>query len=118
MLTSSGGSTPEELEQLFEDTLVMRDGVALASLFEAGSTLAAGNERPVHGDQESARRALAFWNDERPYLADPRTVLVTRDLGLIVGEHGVNVVRRDRDGAWRYAIVWQSANDSLERKTP
>ncbi len=118
MFTGSGGRTPEELEQLFEDTLVMRDGVALAALFEAGSTLAAGNERPVHGDQESARKDLAFWNDEHPYLADPRQVLVTRDLGLIVGEHGVNVVRRDRDGAWRYAIVWQSANESLERTTP
>ncbi len=34
---SGGVQTPEELDTLFEDTLVLRDGQALAALFEDGA---------------------------------------------------------------------------------
>jgi hypothetical protein len=114
MPRQSGARTPEELETLLEDALLLRDRVAVAALFEAGSTLAAGNSRLARSGEESAMRALALWDVERPYLADPRQVVLTRDLALIVGERGANVVRRDREGLWHFAIVWQPASDETE----
>jgi hypothetical protein len=46
-----------------------------------------------------------MWQRNRTYLADPRLVLQARNTGLVVTTRGVNVVRRGRDGAWRYAIA-------------
>jgi hypothetical protein len=110
----SGARTPEELETLLEDALMTRDRVGLAALFETGSTLAAGTDWLARGGEESARRALALWDAGRPYLADPQHVVVARDLALVVGERGANVVRRDREGVWRFAIVWQLAGGETE----
>jgi hypothetical protein len=99
--------TPEELETLFEDSLLLRDRQVLAELFEDGAVLVVGEERPVRGE-EIAPLALAMWDGEQTYVADPKRVLQARDLALIVSERGINVVRRGRDGFWRYAIVHQS----------
>jgi hypothetical protein len=44
---TAGGQTPEELEPLLEDTLLIRDAAALAPLFEDASVLVAG-----HGPQQ------------------------------------------------------------------
>jgi hypothetical protein len=110
-----GARTPEELETLFEDALVLRDHQAVAELFEDGAVLSAGNERPGRGGKEIARLALATWEGDRTYVADPRRVMQVRDLALIVVEQGINVARRDRDGGWRYVIVLRSVEDG-ERK--
>ena len=112
---TSGARTPEELETLFEDALVLRDHQAVAELFEDGAVLSAGNERPGRGGKEIARLALATWEGDRTYVADPRRVMQVRDLALIVVEQGINVARRDRDGGWRYVIVLRSVEDG-ERK--
>ena len=111
---SAGARMPEELETLFEDALVVRDCAALAELFETGGVLVAGDGRPARGGEEIARLALATWAGDRPYVADPRRVLQARDIALIVTERGINVLRRGRDGAWRYAIVVQSVADDAE----
>ena len=115
VVMSGGARTPEELETPFEDALVIRDRQAVAELFEEGAVLIAGDERPGRGGEAIARLALATWEGEHTYVADPRRVMQARDLALIVVEQGINVARRGRDGAWRYAIVLRSVEDG-ERK--
>jgi hypothetical protein len=102
-----GARTPEELETLLEDALVLRDPRALAALCETGAIFVAGEERPIHGGEAIGRMAVATWNGDRLYLADPRCVLVARDIALVVGDHGINVAHRGSDGAWRYVILLQ-----------
>jgi len=109
-VAGTGAATPEELETLFEDALVIRDRASLAALFEEGAMLVAGDRRPARGE-EIARLALATWDGDHTYVADPRRVLMARDIALIVAERGANVMRRCHDGAWRYAIVLQAAGD-------
>lgn len=46
-IESAGARTPEELETLLEDALVIRDGEALAALFGSGAALVTGGERPA-----------------------------------------------------------------------
>jgi hypothetical protein len=101
---SGEARTPEELETLLEDWLVLRDSHAVAGLFEEGAVLAAGDERPARGGEEIARSALATWTGGHTYVADPRQVLQARDLALIVSEGAIHVARRRDDGSWRYAI--------------
>lgn len=108
-----GARTPEELEVLFEDALVIGDGAALSGLFETGATLAVGDERPARGD-EIPRLALERWHGERTYVADPRRVIVARDVALVVAERGVNVARRGADGCWRYVIVCADETERSE----
>lgn len=102
-----GARTPEELETLFEDALMLGDRAAVAALFVGPAVLALNDESAARGG-EIGRLALARWGGGHAYVADARLVLVARDIALIVGERGVNVARRDRDGDWKYAIVRQS----------
>jgi hypothetical protein len=107
-----GARTPEELETLLEDAFLVRDGEALAELFEDGALFMAGDRpREARGGYEIARMASEMWQRNRTYLADPRQVLQARNTALIVTDRGVNVVRRGPDGAWRYAIALLSRND-------
>jgi Domain of unknown function (DUF4440) len=108
-----GARTPEELETLFEDAFVIRDREALAELFEDGAVLVADHGgREARGGDEIARWAGEMWAHDRTYLADPRRVLQARDTGLVLTRHGINVVRRRSDGAWRYAIALLSRDDA------
>ncbi len=111
MHARSGARTPEELEILLEDALMVRNLVALATLFDVDSALAAKGEHPSRGGVEAARRALVLWDAEHSYLAITHPVLATRDVALVLGEHGVNVMRRDRDGGWHYAIIWHVGDE-------
>ncbi len=101
-----GARTPEELETLLEDAFVIRDREALAQLFEDGAVLVADHEgREARGGDEIARLAREMWAHDHTYLADPRRVLQARTTGLVLTRHGINVVCRGTDGAWRYAIA-------------
>lgn len=102
--------TPEELETLLEDSLVLHDAPALAELFAPGAVLAV-DEAQAARSEAIPEAALAQWGNGRAYVADPRRVLAARDIALIVTERGVNVARRGSDGSWRYAIVRQSVDD-------
>jgi hypothetical protein len=107
-----GARTPEELETLLEDAFVMRSAKALAQLFEDGAVLVADRGgREARGGDEIARLAREMWERERTYLADPRRVLQARTTGLVLTRHGINVVRRGTDGAWRYAIALLSRDE-------
>jgi len=113
---STGARTPEELETLFEDALVMRDREAVAELFEAGAVLLAGDGPPTCGGKEIAGLSLAMSDGDRAYVADPQYVIQARDIALIVAEQGINVARRGRDGDWRYVIVRLSIEDETARR--
>jgi glucose/arabinose dehydrogenase len=102
-----GARTPEELEVLLEDTLLLRDQRLLAALFEDGAVFVAEGERSARGGKAMARLALATWQGGHSYVAKPQRVIQARDIALIVAEQGLNVVRRSSDGIWRYAIICQ-----------
>jgi len=114
-----GGSTPEELETLFEDAFVVRDREALSGLFEDGAVLAARHTDGVaRGSEAIARFATATWEREGTYVAVPYRILQARDTALVVARWGINVVRRGSDGSWRYAISlldMPAANPEEER---
>ena len=111
---TSGARTPEELETLFEDALLVRDHQVLTALFESGATLVMSSAEPVRGGEAIARAALASRNGIGAYVADPRRVLLARNSALVVTDRGVNVMHRGDDGAWRYAIVVQTVLDGSE----
>lgn len=112
---SDSAQTPEELETLFEDSLLLRDGPALSRLFDGGATLVAPDAGTARGGAEIARLALATWHDSATYVADPHWVVQAHDLALIVAGPAINVARRGHDGIWRYAIVF--VDERKERKT-
>jgi len=87
-----GARTPEELEQLLEDALVVRDPAALSALFEDGAVLLRSG---APGE---------LWARDLTYVAEPRRVVQARATALVVAEHGVSVARRNAGGTWRYAI--------------
>lgn len=104
-MIKSGARTPEELETLLEDAFIVRDITALGLLFDDGAVLDAGRGvREVRGREEIEHVAAALWALDRTYLAEPTRVLQTGDTALSLGR-GINVVRRDRDGTWRFAIA-------------
>jgi hypothetical protein len=99
--------TPEELEVLLEDALLLRDQRLLAALFEDGAVLVAEGERSARGGKAMARLALATWQGSHSYVAKPQCVIQARDLALVIAEQGLNVMRRSSDGIWHYAIIHQ-----------
>ena len=111
-----GAQTPEELETLLEDALVVGDSDMLAGLFESGATLVMGGAKPVRGGEAIARAAFAAQNGIGVYVADPRHVLLARNCALVVTDQGVNVMHRGADGAWRYAIVLHAVEESNGRE--
>jgi ketosteroid isomerase-like protein len=113
----AGARTPEELETLFEDACVLRDRKALIQLFGDGAVLAAWGPE-VRGAEEIARSAAAMWERGYTYLAEPQRVLQARNTALVVAERGINVVRRETDGSWRYAISLLDIGQTSGRQKP
>ena len=90
---------------MLEDAFVTRDGEALGDLFEEGALLvAAGRRQQARGGQAIVQYAGAMWRADRTYIAEPRRILQAGETALVVAERAINVVRRGRDGAWRYTI--------------
>jgi ketosteroid isomerase-like protein len=99
-----GARTPEELETLLEDAVVIRDHEALSRLFEADAVLVGGDGRRAQGAEEIALCVKAMWDGNGTFVADPRHVLQSRDTALVVARESVSVMRRGSDGGWRFAI--------------
>ena len=102
---AAGARTPEELDTLFEDALLVRDGATLAALFTDDAAFVAGDGPPARGGEAITGLALALWGGGPSYVADPRRVVAARDFALIVAERAISVVRRGCDGTWRYVIA-------------
>lgn len=102
---ATGARTPEELETLLEDALLVRDEAMLAALFAEGAVLVTDGGSPIRGGEAIARLALGLWSGDRAYVADPQRVMQARDLALIVAKRTISVARRGRDGPWRYMIT-------------
>ena len=105
-----GAQTPEELEMLFEDSLLLRDPKSLIALFADGAALVIDGQEAVRG-KDIARLALATWNGDQAYVGHPHHVIQARNMALIISEQGINVVRRNRHGSWQYIIVCQRRLD-------
>ena len=100
----SGGRTPEELETLLEDAVLMADADAAARLFEPyGLLFVEGTACELRG-REGIRRAAAGWLFRHGSLGTARRVLQAGDTALLLGADVVNVVRRREDGSWKYVI--------------
>jgi ketosteroid isomerase-like protein len=112
-----GARTPEELETLFEDAFLAKDRDALGELFAEEAVLVAGSG-PHHarGAEEIVQLAQALWQSGRTYLADPQRVLQARNTALVLAHHGISVVQRGSDGAWRFAISLLSFNDTTTKE--
>lgn len=109
--------TPEELDALFEDAFVLRDARALAPLFEARALLvAAGITGEVRGSEQIALSASSLWSRDFTYVADPRRVVQTHDIALVLATQATSVVRRGADGAWRYAISLLAINQRTKEE--
>lgn len=109
--------TPEELEMLFEDALVVRDRHAIGELFEDGAVIAVDETATqARGTDQIARLAIEIWGREPTYVADPQRVLQARDTALVVAQRAINVVRRDPGGTWRYAISLLTFEDNTTQE--
>ena len=82
-------SSPEELETLLEDAVLLGDEMAVAALFDKGVMLITG---PRIIGPERALADLA----KIGYAASTRTVTVRRD--LVVGDHAVKISIRAPTG--------------------
>ena len=112
---SAGARTPEELEVMFEDALLIGEKEVVAELFDDVAALVIGAELPVRDGEAIARLALTTWQGSHAYLAGPLYVAQVGEIALILAEEGINVARRSREGAWRYVIVLRSVYDSDRR---
>ena len=90
---------------LLEDAFVLRDREALIRLFEPRAVLCTAAGDPLaRGLEEIAQVVISLWDHKRTYVADPRRVLQTRRTALVLSKEGINVVRRDHSGIWRFSI--------------
>lgn len=101
--------TPEELEMLLEDSLLLRDSKSLMALFVDGAALVIGGERVARGE-DIAQLALATWDGDQTYVAAPKSVIQVRDIALIISERGINIIYRNLNRSWQYVIVCQLAD--------
>jgi hypothetical protein len=90
--------SPEALETLLEDAVLLGDEAAVASLFDPGAVLITG---PLI---TGPNRALAELT-KLGYVATTRTVTVRRDTAVVVGDHAVNISFRTPHGAWRLLVT-------------
>jgi len=100
----AGARTPEELETLLEDAFVLRDQEALTQLLEPGAVLHGPGSLQARGREQVIGALMETWNQQRTYVADPRSVFQARDTALILSGRAINVVRRNH-ASWRYAIL-------------
>ena len=92
-----GAESPEQLEEMLEDALLLRDVDALSRIARRGCVVRAGRASTVE--------QLAGAEVATGFVADLRMVLQRRRTALLIGRSSVNVARRDGRGRWRYAII-------------
>ena len=93
------GVSPEELEMLLEDALLLHDTTAVAALFEDRGVLVTEFGAVTARDQ--AADVLA----EHDFVASTRSVSVLDDIAVVVGDHTVNISYRGVDKRWRLVVA-------------
>ncbi len=83
---TTGARTPEELETLLEDAFVLRDTVAFQALFE---------DDAVVGETWRARG----------FVSEPRRIVQSGNIALLIGDADVFVAHRGSDRSWRCTIA-------------
>lgn len=112
---------PEDVDRLFGNALNEGDLDALSALYEPGATLMPAPGKFVTG-AAPIRDALAAFLAMRPYMSlSPRVVATRDDLAVLTSKwemtmtdadgkrstmtgQSIEVVRRQQDGTWRFAI--------------
>ncbi|MDX3661756.1 hypothetical protein PV646_31010 [Streptomyces sp. ID05-26A] len=89
--------TPEELDQLLEDAILLRDRTALPQLFEQDALCVIG------GPELRGRRLIARSLLETRYVAVQQHVLQRGGMALVLGAGSAHVACRHGNG-WRFAI--------------
>jgi ketosteroid isomerase-like protein len=114
-----GARSPEELELLLEDAFVIGDAAAVADLFDHDAVLVSGSTAgPARGRAEIASLATTMRQHGFTYLTEPRRVVQTADMTLLLAAGTVNVMRRDPRLGWLYAISLLGVRDADERDQP
>jgi hypothetical protein len=90
--------SPEELETLLEDALLLHDDAAVAALFTCGVLVASSDGVQ---DGERASDVLA----ERGYVASARPARVVGGVAFGAGTHAVTVSCRGPDRGWQLLAV-------------
>ena len=92
-------ASPEELETLLEDALLLHDGAAVAALFEDRGVLVARA-----GCVRNRNRAAEVLM-QQDYVASARLITVVRDIAVVFGDHTINVSCRGPDRNWQLAVA-------------
>lgn len=91
-------ASPEELETLLEDALLLYDAEAVRALFERGRVRVAGSGGVLEG------RGASDLLSEQGFLASGRPALLSSDVAVGVGS-AVAISRRGLDHRWRLLVV-------------
>ncbi len=86
--------SPEDLETLLEDALLLGDEAAVLALFDAAAVVITGPH--ISGPRQALAELTALG-----YVASSRVVTRWRGLAIVVGDDTVNVSCRASDGTWR-----------------
>lgn len=92
-------ASPEELDTLLEDALLMGDGAAVSALFAGSEALVA-----AAGCVRHSTEAVELLS-EHGYLASPSVVRVGSGIALAIGERAVAVSGRGAAGRWQLLAV-------------
>lgn len=106
-----GARTPEELDTLLEDAVLLGDRRALGELFAGDAVLGLGDGRERRGRADVVRALADLGDGERTYVADTAQVVQAGDTALLIARAGSHVVQRGSDGAWRAAITLLDLHD-------
>jgi ketosteroid isomerase-like protein len=108
--------TPDELDALLEDALVLRDRRALAALFKSDALLVDAAAGQARGVGEIASWATETWKRGVTYVAAEPRVLQAGDTALVLTPDGIAVAHRQDDCAWRYAIALLSVDHTTPKE--
>ncbi len=108
-----------DLEDLFEDAYAARDAAALVGLFQDNAVVVAPGGDQRRGSPAIAGLAEEFWRNDVAYISEITHVVEADGVALVVVRWqmsgrdgnvvdqgtGVDVVRRQPDGTWKYVIT-------------
>ena len=114
-MSTRAGSTPEELETLLEDAVLLQDGAAMSCLFEPDALLVL-DEQPFTGREQIAGSMRELSEAACAYVAWPRRLYQARDVALLLGDGVTGVARRGGNGEWQFVIKLVAVGTANHRR--